>query len=135
MNPEAILWTQVLLQAIWDLAGVRINTPPRYLPLLHKSARAWLCSRDESLGSFVWTCNCLSLDPDTVRKHGLSKSPAELSALSESEIRDSLSQPVVSPENPEQPSLNEVAPLSRNAKGTVFFSLHLKNIDCDASAS
>jgi len=41
----------------------------------------------ESAGSFVWTCNCLSLDPDTVRRHIFSKSTAQLSALSEVELQ------------------------------------------------
>ena len=65
MNPETTLWTQVQLQAIWDLGGVRVNMPLKYVPVVQKSARAWLCSRDESLGSFVWICNCLVLDPET----------------------------------------------------------------------
>ena len=71
MNPEIILWTRVLLQAIWDLAGIRVNAPPRDIPRLRSSARAWICSADHSQGSFIWTCNSLSLDPDTVRKRGL----------------------------------------------------------------
>jgi hypothetical protein len=87
MNPEVVLWTRVLLQAIWDMAGVRVNTSARYVPQIQRSARAWICSRIESPGSFVWTCNCLSLDADTVRRHIFSKSTAQLSALSEVELQ------------------------------------------------
>jgi hypothetical protein len=86
MNPEIILWTRVLLQAIWDLAGIRVNAPPRDVPRLRSSARAWICSPDHSQGSFIWTCNSLSLDPDTVRKHVLNKSKADLKAISEKEF-------------------------------------------------
>src|SRR4051812_9193380 len=87
MNPEVVLWTRVLLQAIWDMAGGRVNTSARYVPQIQRSARAWICSRIESPGSFVWTCNCLSLDADTVRRHIFSKSTAQLSALSEVELQ------------------------------------------------
>jgi hypothetical protein len=86
MNPEIILWTRVLLQAIWDLAGIRVNAPPRDVPRLRSSARAWICSADHSQGSFIWTCNSLSLDPDTVRKRVLNKSKADLKAISEKEF-------------------------------------------------
>ena len=88
MNPERILWTRVLLQAIWDFAGIRLNAPPRDIPRLQRSARAWICSRDESQGSFIWTCNSLSLDPETVRSRVLTKTKAELTATIESQIRE-----------------------------------------------
>jgi hypothetical protein len=90
MNPETILWTRVLLQAIWDLAGIRLNAPPRDIPRLQASARAWICSDADSLGSFRWTCYSLSLDPATVRRRLFSKTKAELGALSEAELQDKL---------------------------------------------
>jgi hypothetical protein len=86
MKPEKVLWTRVLLQAVWDLAGIRVNAPPRDVPRLRSSARAWICSGDQSQGSFIWTCNSLSLDPDTVRRRVLNKSKEELKAISEKEF-------------------------------------------------
>lgn len=83
MNPEAILWSRVLLQAIWDLAGIRLNAPPRDMPRLRASARAWICSDDKTPGSFVWICDSLGLDSRTVRKRIFNRSKAELNALSE----------------------------------------------------
>ena len=102
MNPETILWTRVLLQAIWDLAGIRLNAPPRDIPRLQRFARAWICSKDDSPGSFVWTCTCLSLDADTVRRRVFSKSKAELGAISESDLIEGHSQPKGEQKGPRQ---------------------------------
>ena len=132
MNTETTLWTQVLLQAIWDLAGVRVNMPLRYVPLSQKSPREWLCSRDESLGSFVWICHCLALNPETVRRRVLSKPPPESTPLSAPEVIESLSQTIAFRENEKLP-LSGVAPLDRNTR-PVFFMLDLKNTASDASA-
>ena len=127
MNPETTLWTQVLFQATWDLAGVRVNMPLRYVPI-QKSARAWLCSPDESLGSFVWICNCMAMNPETVRRRVLSKTPPELTALSAPEIIENLSRTAT-----DHLPLTDKAPLHRNPK-PVFFGLDLKNTASDASA-
>jgi hypothetical protein len=81
MTSEIILWSRVLLQAMWDLAGIRANLPKRELPRLQRRTRAWFLSREESLGSFIWICHILSLEPDAVRSRVLSKSKAELVAL------------------------------------------------------
>ena len=83
MDPEKALWAQVLLQAIWDLAGIRVKGPRNDIPRLRSSARAWICSGNDSEGSFNWICNSLSLDPATVRTRVLSKSKEELRAISE----------------------------------------------------
>jgi hypothetical protein len=118
MNPEVVLWTRVLLQAIWDMAGVRVNTSSRYVPQIQRSARAWICSRVESPGSFVWTCNCLSLDPDTVRRHIFSKSTAQLSALSEVELQAAarrLEAQDNSDSNIEESAVNEALPVAEEA--------------------
>jgi hypothetical protein len=32
MNPETILWSRVLLQAIWDLSGIKLNLPKKETP-------------------------------------------------------------------------------------------------------
>lgn len=63
-DPERKLWANVLLQALTDLAG---RDPQA------RSARAWISSRDNSVGSFSWVCYQLSLDPDAVRQRVLRK--------------------------------------------------------------
>lgn len=32
MNPETILWSRVLLQAIWDLSGINLKLPKKEAP-------------------------------------------------------------------------------------------------------
>jgi hypothetical protein len=81
MTSEIILWSRVLLQAMWDLAGIRANLPKRELPRLQRRTRAWFLAREESPGSFIWICNILALEPEAVRSRVLSKSKAELVAL------------------------------------------------------
>jgi hypothetical protein len=81
MNPEAILWSRVLLQAIWDLAGIKLNVPKRDIPRLQRRTRAWFTARDDSPGSFIWICHNLSLEPDVVRSRVLNKPTGELGAL------------------------------------------------------
>ncbi|HXG52852.1 MAG TPA: hypothetical protein VNN77_15755 [candidate division Zixibacteria bacterium] len=81
MNPELVLWSRVLLQAIWDLAGIKLKMPKSEAPRLQRRTRAWFDSRDTSPGSFIWICHILSLDPATVRRHVLTKKAEELEAL------------------------------------------------------
>jgi hypothetical protein len=81
MTSENILWSRVLLQAIWDLAGVRANLPKREIPRLQRRTRAWFLTHDDSPGSFIWICHILALEPDAVRSRVLTKSKAELVAL------------------------------------------------------
>ncbi len=61
-DPERKLWAYVLLQAHTDLSGREPGA---------RSARLWFCSRDDSIGSFIWICNHLSLEPDAVRQRVL----------------------------------------------------------------
>jgi hypothetical protein len=63
-DPERKLWANVLLQALADLG----SRDPQA-----RSARAWISSRDHSVGSFTWVCYQLSLDPDAVRQRVLRK--------------------------------------------------------------
>jgi hypothetical protein len=63
-DPERKLWANVLLQALADLSGRDFQA---------RSARAWISSRDNSVGSFSWVCYQLSLDPDAVRQRILRK--------------------------------------------------------------
>ena len=81
MNPETILWSRVLLQAIWDLSGIKLKLPKREAPTLQRMTRAWFSSFNDSPGSFIWICHVLSLDPDAVRQRVLTKSTAELGAV------------------------------------------------------
>jgi hypothetical protein len=68
-EPEQILWMSVLIQALQDLSGP---------DLLAKPARAWLSSRSTSVGSLIWTCEHLGLDPDAVRQNVLRRTVSEL---------------------------------------------------------
>ena len=61
-DPERKLWGNVLLQALSDLTG---RDP------LARSARLWFSSRDNAIGSFIWICHHVSLDPDAVRQRVL----------------------------------------------------------------
>jgi hypothetical protein len=81
MNPEMVLWSRVLLQAIWDLAGIKLKVQKSEAPRLQRRTRAWFLSTKDSVGSFIWICNILALDPDAVRERVLARPPAELRSL------------------------------------------------------
>jgi hypothetical protein len=59
MLPEAELWTEVILQAIDDL--------DRCTSSASRSARHWFASEDDGIGSFVWSCRVVDVDPSRVR--------------------------------------------------------------------
>lgn len=61
--PEAELWTQVILQAINDLHGRTSLTPNS----AKDSAREWFASDSDSVGSFIWTCQIINVDPNFIR--------------------------------------------------------------------
>jgi hypothetical protein len=61
-DAERKMWAYVLLQALTDLSG---RDP------FARSARLWFSSRDDSVGSLIWICNHLSLEPDAVRQRVL----------------------------------------------------------------
>jgi hypothetical protein len=61
--PEAELWTQVILQAINDLHGRTSLTPGS----AKDSAREWFASDSDSVGSFIWTCQIINVDPNFIR--------------------------------------------------------------------
>jgi hypothetical protein len=81
MNPEMVLWSRVLLQAIWDLAGIKLKVQKSEAPRLQRRTRAWFLSTKDSVGSFIWICNILSLDPDAVRERVLARPATELRTL------------------------------------------------------
>ncbi|HEY1236452.1 MAG TPA: hypothetical protein VGH22_23950 [Candidatus Binatia bacterium] len=64
-DPERKLWANVLLQAQSDISA---RDP------IARSARRWFCSREDSIGSFIWVCHHLSLDPDAARERVLRNS-------------------------------------------------------------
>lgn len=78
--PEAELWTQVILQAINDLDG-RTSLTPRSAK---DSAREWFASECDGVGSFLWTCQLINVDPNFIRsqlaKKLRMKNPVELMA-------------------------------------------------------
>jgi hypothetical protein len=61
-DPERKLWAHVLLQALADLG----NHDP-----IARPARFWFTSKNDSVGSFIWICHQLSLDPAAVRERVL----------------------------------------------------------------
>jgi len=67
-EPEQTLWSSVLTQAIQDLSGSNF---------VAKRARAWLTSRSTALGSLIWICDQLGLDPDAVRQNVLRRRAEE----------------------------------------------------------
>lgn len=75
-EPEQTLWSSVLTQAIQDLSGP---------DLVAKPARAWLTSRNTSLGSLIWICDQLGLDPSAVRQSVLRRRAEEHAARERSD--------------------------------------------------
>jgi len=61
-DPERKLWAHVLLQALADLGGHDSIARP---------ARVWFVSKADSIGSFIWICHHLSMDPAAVRQRVL----------------------------------------------------------------
>jgi hypothetical protein len=94
MNPEIILWSRVLLQAIWDVAGIKLKLPKSEVPRLQRTTRAWFSSVSDSPGSFIWVCHILSLDPNAVRKRVLTKPTAELASLASTTSSEWDSEPI-----------------------------------------
>jgi hypothetical protein len=63
MLPEAELWTEVILQAIDDMDR-RTSSASRSA---QDSARQWFASENDGIGSFVWSCRVVDVDPSRVR--------------------------------------------------------------------
>lgn len=54
------LWAEVMLQAIKDL-GSRV-------PLIRHRAKYWIArKKNDGIGSFVWICDALGIEPDSAR--------------------------------------------------------------------
>jgi hypothetical protein len=71
ISPEAELWTEVILQAIDDL-DKRTTLSSRSAQV---SAREWFTSDSDAVGSFVWTCNVINVDPNFIRSRLTKKHP------------------------------------------------------------
>jgi hypothetical protein len=59
MLPEAELWTEVIRQAIKDLSS-------QHLPD-QESAGLWFNSPSDAVGSFIWVCQVISIEPSFIR--------------------------------------------------------------------
>ena len=76
-EPEQTLWMSVLSLAMQDLSG------PDHLA---KPARAWFSSKNTALGSLIWVCDQLGLDPNAVRQKVLRRRAAEISMQDRSQV-------------------------------------------------
>ena len=80
MSPEVELWTEVILQAIDDLDKRTALCSPSN----QRSAREWIASDADEIGSFVWACHAINLDPNFIRsqlaKRHQMKNPEEIPA-------------------------------------------------------
>jgi hypothetical protein len=88
--PEVELWTEVILLAIDDLDR-RIRFSSRSDQC---SARAWFDSDADEIGSFVWACQAINVDPNRIRsqiakKHRL-KNRAEITMRSSAQTSEKL---------------------------------------------
>lgn len=90
LSPEVELWTEVILQAIDDLdRRTRICSRED-----QRAAREWIDSDADYLGSFVWACHAINLDPDFIRsqlakKHHV-KHPGKVTMRSRPETGEKL---------------------------------------------
>jgi hypothetical protein len=55
------LWSSVLERAIEDFRGF-------HGLWLQNNAKTWLLSNNDGIGSYLWICGVLNLDPPTVRR-------------------------------------------------------------------
>ena len=61
--PEAELWTEVIVRAIDDLDERTSLTPSS----ARWCAREWFASDSDAVGSFIWTCHVINVDPSFIR--------------------------------------------------------------------
>jgi hypothetical protein len=57
VDPEKALWLSVLIQALKDLFIEKYAGP----------ARGWIWCKDIRVGSFLWVCQILDLNPEKLR--------------------------------------------------------------------
>jgi hypothetical protein len=63
MLHEAELWSEVILQAIDDMD----RRTPSASRSAEDSARQWFASGNDGIGTFVWSCRVIDVDPSRVR--------------------------------------------------------------------
>ncbi len=66
------LWFTVLEQAISDAEG-HVEGPKDYRKLITERARAWFFRKNQGIGSFLWICLMLDLDPELVTRFAAKK--------------------------------------------------------------
>jgi uncharacterized protein YfaT (DUF1175 family) len=62
MLPEAQLWTHVMIQAMKDLEAPSLAKTPK-----GRRAARWFASSNEDIGTFVWVCQLINMDPTFIR--------------------------------------------------------------------
>jgi len=65
---ERRLWAGVLIQAIRDLAGYIVVPNKRERARLQYHARVWFTSDNRDVGSFLWVCDQIELEPPWIRR-------------------------------------------------------------------
>ena len=63
MLPEAQLWTHVIIQAIRDSEAPALSKTPA----AKRYAKRWIASSNEEVGSFLWACQLINVDPYFIR--------------------------------------------------------------------
>jgi len=65
-NPYKALWAAVLEQAIKDIQSDLTFRKGNIRSIFSEGAWAWFRSENQDVGSFLWTCSMLGLEPDFV---------------------------------------------------------------------
>jgi hypothetical protein len=65
---ERGLWAGVLIQAVKDLAGYGRVYKQRERARVQYHARLWFTSDNRDVGSFLWICDELELEPSWIRR-------------------------------------------------------------------
>lgn len=82
------LWTAVLDQAVRDAQGSVTTYIQR------ESARAWLRSANQDVGSFLWVCSILDFDPHLFRNRLAEKENATTGSASRLQVGTTPALPV-----------------------------------------
>lgn len=65
---ERRLWAGVLIQAVKDLAGYSLGLNKRERAGVQYHARVWFTSDNRDVGSFLWVCDQLEVEPSWIRR-------------------------------------------------------------------
>jgi hypothetical protein len=65
---ERGLWAGVLIQAIKDCAGYSLGLNKRERAGVQYHARVWFTSDNRNIGSFLWVCDQLEVEPSWIRR-------------------------------------------------------------------